>query len=142
VIERELPPAVREVLDAAGALPAARPAVVAIALVGSWARSAGRDSSDVDLVVLTTSPEEMLNDTSWFSVFGEGVQLVRSEDFGWLQERRLRRPDGLEVEVCVGAPRWAQTDPLDPGSVSVAGDGLRILFDPYGLLAVFARAVG
>ena len=139
----DLPANVREVLAATDLLRESVPEIVAIALVGSWARSAGRPDSDVDLVVLTPQPDVLLSEdaTSWFSVFGEGVELVRSEDFGLLQERRLRRPDGLEVEVGVGGPDWAATNPPDDGSARVVRDGMRILFDPESVLSAFAEAV-
>ena len=138
-----LPSNVREVLSAASAIGASAPGVVAVALVGSWARSGGRPDSDVDLVVLTTDPDALLaaDATSWFSLFGVGARLVRAEDFGLLQERRLRRADGLEVEVGIGRPEWASVDAPDDGSAQVVRDGMRILFDPLGLLAAFATAV-
>src|SRR5205807_7957968 len=101
VSELDLPQNVHAVLTATEQLRETVPGIIAIALVGSWARSQGRPDSDVDLVVLTSEPAALLDEgaVSWFSVFGEGAELVRSEDFGPLQERRLRRRDGLEVEV-------------------------------------------
>ena len=66
--------------------------------------------------------------------------LVRSEDFGLLQERRLRRSDGLEVEVAIGGRAWAALPP-DPGSARVVRNGMRVLFDPRGLLSELADAV-
>lgn len=128
-------------LAAADALHASVPGIVGMALVGSWARHAGRPDSDVDLVVLTNDPGPLLASTTWFTIFGEGVQLVSSEDFGLIQERRLRLDDGLEVEVGVGAPVWASIDPPDAGSARMVRDGIRILYDPEGLLAAFTAAV-
>lgn len=139
----DLPPNVQEVLNATDVLRASVSGIVAVALVGSWARSAGRQDSDVDLIVLSSEPDALLagDATAWGSVFGEGVELIRCADFGLLQERRLRRADGLEVEVGVGGPEWARTDPPDAGSARVVRDGMRILFDPLALLAAFADAV-
>jgi predicted nucleotidyltransferase len=137
----DLPEQICEVLEAAEALPAALPGIVGVALVGSWARAAGGPHSDVDLVVLTLRPNSLLGSTSWFTLFGDDVRLVRSEDFGLLQERRLRRTDGLEVEVGIGTPEWAATDPPDEGSARVVRDGMRIMFDPQNLLTEFADAV-
>jgi len=142
VSELDLPENVLEVLAGAERLRESVHGIIAIALVGSWARSEGRPDSDVDLVVLTTEPAALLDEgaTSWFGVFGEGIELVRSEDFGLVQERRLRRRDGLEVEVGVAGPEWAATDPPDDGSARVVRDGMRIIFDPAQILARFARA--
>jgi uncharacterized protein len=136
-----LPVPVREVLAATESLHASVPGIVGVALVGSWARNAGRPDSDVDLVVLTTRPGLLLDETAWFTIFGDDVQLIRSEDFGLIQERRLLRGDGLEVEVGGGTPEWAGTDAPDSGSVRVARDGMRVLYDPEQLLAEFAIAV-
>jgi predicted nucleotidyltransferase len=141
VVVTQLPARVRAVLVAADSLRASVPGIVAIALVGSWARNAGRPDSDVDLVVLTIKPELLLESNSWFAIFEAGAQLVRSEDFGLIQERRLRLADGLEVEVGIGAPEWAGTEPPDAGSARVVRDGMRILYDPEQLLAVFAAVV-
>jgi len=111
---------------------------VAVALVGSWARGAGRAGSDVDLVVLAREPGRLLSESSWFGVFGSGATLVRSGDFGVIQERRLRRPDGLEVEVGIGGLGWATAEPTDVGSLRVAREGLRVLHDPHRLLHALA----
>ena len=113
---------------------------MAVALVGSWARGAGRAGSDVDLVVLAREPGRLLSEGSWFGVFGSGATLVRSGDFGVIQERRLRRPDGLEVEVEVGIGGlgWATAEPADVGSLRVAREGMRVLHDPHRLLHALA----
>lgn len=134
------PANVRQVCAAARSLAEVVPGVLGVAVVGSWARGAGRPDSDVDLVVLCETPELLLANKAWHALFGDGTELFRAEDFGLLQERRLRRPDGLVVEVCIGARDWAATDPADAGSVRVARDGMRVLFDPHGILAAFVSA--
>lgn len=48
-----------------------------------------------------------------------------------LTERRLRLASGLEVEVCIGHPSWAETDPVDAGTRRIVSDGIRVLWDPY-----------
>jgi predicted nucleotidyltransferase len=138
---QQLPDRVRNVLCDADGLATRLPGVVAIGLAGSWARGAGRSQSDVDLVVLLEEPDSVLDTTAWFSAFGDGVDLVRSADFGALQERRLRLRDALVVEVGLGRPEWARTDPVDPGTARVVRDGLVALYDPHGLLAALCEAV-
>jgi len=135
-----LPANVGEVIGAAKSWPRRERDIVAVALVGSWARGAGRAGSDVDLVVLAREPGRLLSEGSWFGVFGSGATLVRSGDFGVIQERRLRRPDGLEVEVEVGIGGlgWATAEPADVGSLRVAREGMRVLHDPHRLLHALA----
>ncbi|SHH10705.1 Nucleotidyltransferase domain-containing protein [Jatrophihabitans endophyticus] len=126
---------------AAARLTGTVPGVVAVGLAGSWARGTARPDSDVDLVALTDRPERLLGTHDWFAAFGPGAELVRSADFGAIQERRLRLPDGLVVEVGVGSPSWAATDPLDAGTARVVRDGFVALADPAGLLAALVAAV-
>jgi hypothetical protein len=121
------------VLDAAVLL-GLRYDATAVALVGSHARGEATTESDVDLVLLLEEPGPLLDSEDWFATLGEGAELVRSASFGAVEERRLRRPDGLVVEVCVGLPSWADVDPVDAGTASVVAGGLRVLWDPYGLL--------
>jgi predicted nucleotidyltransferase len=135
-----LPANVGEILDAARLLPRLVSGVVGIAVVGSWARTAGRADSDVDLVVLANEPSRLLDDRSWLTIFGSETVLVGERDFGLLQERRLRRPDGLEVEVGVAGPAWAALPP-DPGTAQVVRDGMYVIFDPEDLFAELISVV-
>jgi predicted nucleotidyltransferase len=130
----ELPGAVGAVVAAATRLPEAEPGIVAVGLAGSWARGVGRADSDVDLVVLTTDPGRLLESTAWFTAFGPDAELIRCRRFGAITERRLRLPDGLVVEVGIGAPSWAATDPVDEGTRRVVHDGFRPVYDPAAML--------
>lgn len=112
--------------------------VAAVALVGSWAGGSPRVGSDVDLVVLSARPGALLDDRNWYDAFGP-VELVRAGRFGAVAERRLRRPSGLEVEVCIGSCDWARTTPIDPGTRQVVEDGLEVVFDAQHLLGDLAR---
>jgi predicted nucleotidyltransferase len=136
-----LPKRIEEVLRDARSLANVLPGVVAVGLAGSWARSEGRPESDIDIVVLLTDPAAALDTTAWFSLFGENVELVRSSDFGAIQERRLRLNDGLVVEVGVGAREWASICPLDPGTARVVRDGFMSLYDPRRVLDALQSAV-
>jgi hypothetical protein len=109
---------------------------VSVLLVGSYARDAARPDSDVDIVVLMADPDPACVDEL---ALGE---LIRTETFGPIRERRFRMPGGLEVEFGIGPLSWADTDPVDPGTRRVVGDGARILHDPTGLLANLLRAAG
>ena len=117
------------------------PSISAVGLVGSWARGEARDESDVDLVVLTTEPDRFLEHDDWFPAVGASAKLIRNEDFGVIQERRLLLPSGLEVEVGFGLPSWAATEPVDDGTRRVASEGMTILHDPLGLLRTLLDVV-
>jgi uncharacterized protein len=99
-----------------------------------------RAGSDVDLVVLAEEPTRLLDDDGWHRHFGE-VDLVRSEEFGVVVERRLRLPSGLEIEVGIAPTSWAATDPVDAGTHRVVRDGFRILFDRDRRLARLVQSV-
>jgi predicted nucleotidyltransferase len=132
---------IERVLTAGRELSNVLPGVVAIGLVGSYARGTARPDSDVDVVLLTEYASEVLARTDWFGVFDPGALLVRSGDFGAIQERRLRLPDSTVVEVGVGHPDWADTAPVDDGTRRVVSDGLVVLHDPQGLLTELMHAV-
>jgi len=112
----------------------------AIGLAGSYARRAARTDSDVDLVVLAEDPRQLLEDDEWHRRFGD-VELVRSEEFGVVVERRLRLPSGLEIEVGIAPTSWAATDPVDAGTHRVVREGFRILVDRDRLLARLVQSV-
>ena len=132
---------VRELLARVDAWAARRPDVVAVALVGSWARGRPRMGSDVDLVVLTTDKRTYLGEEIWMAELG-GTRIIRTRDWGSLYtERRFVLPSGLEVEFGVAPPSWAATDPPDSSiRTEIADGGLRALYDPEGLLARLIEA--
>ncbi len=113
---------------------------MAVALVGSWARGEALAGSDVDLVLLTHEPAAYLEDDGWIEQLAPGARLVRAASWGAIDERRLLLPSGVEVEVGLGRPSWADTDPVDPGTRRVVRDGLRPVFDPAGMLTALADA--
>lgn len=108
--------------------------IAALGLVGSWARGAERMSSDVDLVVLTASPDAYVRSAGWLGDFGN-PPVIRTQGWGVVTERRIRLESGLEVEFGFATPAWAAVDPVDPGTRRVVGDGMRPLHDPGGRLA-------
>lgn len=131
---------VASLLERASAWAAARDDIVAIALVGSWARDGARPGSDVDLIVLTEDPTAYTEREEWIDELAPGAELVRTGDWRAIVERRIRLRSGLEVEVGVGHPAWAATSPVDPGTRRVVGDGMRVVYDPRRLLAALRDA--
>jgi hypothetical protein len=117
-----------------------RPDILAIALVGSYARGAARADSDIDLVLICESAQPYLADESWLSTFGKPMR-IETEDWGLVQSKRVFYDDGAEVEFGITAPEWTATDPVDEGTRQVIGDGVQIVSDPAGLLAALLRAL-
>jgi len=124
---------VEQVVQRASQWAARRPDIRALLLVGSWARGAARPESDVDLVVLTTTPDSYAPEGAWTHEVG-AIKINRVQQWGPIAERRLVRPSGLEVEMGIGPLSWAQVDPVDAGTHRVITDGCRILHDPDGLI--------
>jgi hypothetical protein len=133
--------ALDEVLHAALALARAEPSVHAIALVGSCARGTPGPDSDVDLVILSTDPDDLCQRGDWFSHFGS-VTLVGQRQFGDVTERRLRRGDGVDIELGLAPLSWAETHPVDAGTARVVREGFSIVFDPHGTMAGLVGLVG
>ncbi|MEU6467342.1 nucleotidyltransferase domain-containing protein [Streptomyces sp. NPDC046976] len=152
---------VREFLDRLTRWAGTREDVVGLLLVGSYARGAARPDSDVDVVLLTAEPARYLVDAAesdtaesegaesdaaefegtwddWAGELGLG-RPVRTRAWGPVTERRYTLLPGLEVEFGIGGPRWARTDPVDPGTRRVVADGARALYDPRRILAELVR---
>ena len=110
-----------------------RPDIQGVVVVGSWARGTATMSSDIDIVLLTTDVATYIVSTGWWG-FLDRAELIATRQWGPLTERRVALPSGLEIEFGIVPPSWASIDPPDPGTVRVVGDGLRIIYDPDGVL--------
>jgi len=105
--------------------------ILGVAVVGSFARGTPSPTSDIDLLVLTTSPEEYLADTEWASAFGT-ARREGQERWGAVQALRVWYVGGREVEYGFAQPTWASVSP-DEGTRAVASRGIRVLFDRLGV---------
>jgi len=105
----------------------------AVALVGSYARAAARDDSDIDLVILTDIPEKYLENVTWVEQFGK-IEKYQTEDYGKLISLRVWYGGSYEVEYGITTPDWAAL-PLDAGTQQVIDDGMLILFERSLLLS-------
>jgi hypothetical protein len=121
--------------------------ILAVALVGSYARKTARPESDVDLLILTDEPTSFRTDTTWCHAIDWAAVKARpvkwqDEDYGLLWSRRLLLDyDGGEIEFGFASPAWADVHPVDAGTRRVIADGCRILHDPRGLLQRLCAAV-
>jgi hypothetical protein len=123
---------IRDFLDSFVGWASAQPDVQGIALVGSYARGAARDDSDIDLVILTDQPQNYLADIPWMERFGI-VEKQQTEDYGKLISVRVYYQNGYEVEYGITRPDWASI-PLDVGTRKVISDGMVVLFERGDLL--------
>jgi predicted nucleotidyltransferase len=119
----------------------ARPDVVAVGVAGSWVHGDARMDSDVDVALLTEDRRPYLEGEAWMYDLG-GVKLVKTRQWGPMTERRFALPSGLEVEMGVAPPSWAATYPVDEGTRRVITDGLSVVYNLEGLLAMLIDACG
>jgi hypothetical protein len=109
------------------------PDLMALALVGSYARGEASPESDVDLILLLRNPKEYLKDRDWISEFGEPGHIVQ-EEWGKVTSLRVLYVDGLEVEYGLSNLEWG-SDPGDEGDARVIRNGLSVLYEKNGHLS-------
>jgi predicted nucleotidyltransferase len=111
---------------------AAQPDVVGVALIGSYACGTATEESDVDVIILTTEVRKYFRDKQWVSLFGE-AEKTEVEHWRRVQTLRAFYTDGNEIEFNFSTPDWTSI-PVESGTRRVVSDGMRILFDPQGIL--------
>lgn len=114
--------------------------IMAVALVGSWARGTAREDSDIDLMFLTPDATEYRNEEEWiheigWEVLASKVDSWEDREYGLVWSRHIYLENKTEVEFSFGPLNWAATQPIDRGTLGVVKDGCKILYDPATLLA-------
>lgn len=107
--------------------------IQAVALVGSHARNAATETSDVDLILIVDDPAGYLQDQTWVQQFGD-IREQQLEDYGLLISIRVWYTDGREIEYGITDARWSAI-PLDEGTQRVISDGMRVLFEREPILS-------
>jgi len=110
-----------------------QPDIQAVALVGSYARSAASETSDIDIMLLVDNPKIFITDSGWLNRFGN-VEQQHIEDYGMVASLRVWYNNGYEVEFGVTTPDWGQS-PDDLETQSVIRDGMIIPFERNNLLS-------
>ena len=77
--------------------------IMGVALVGSYARGSAKPDSDVDLVILSSEVDELINNRSWIEIFGQ-VKSCVIEDWGLVTSLRVHYQDSKEVEFGLASP--------------------------------------
>ena len=128
---------IRDFLDPLIEWAMAQADIQAVALVGSYARAAARNDSDIDLVILTTQSEKYFGSIRWVEQFGE-IEKYQIENYGELTSLRVWYQNRYEVEYGLTTPDWA-AEPLDAGTRQVIADGMLVLYERSLLLSPFIR---
>jgi hypothetical protein len=120
--------------------------ILAVALVGSWARGTAHAGSDVDLMLLALNPTWFRRNDGWLAEIdwcrvGSTAHIWRDADYGVVWSRHLLLNDGTEIEFGFGAPSWAAVNPVDPGTRQVVAGGCRPVHDPEGLIRELVHRV-
>lgn len=121
--------------------------VLGLALVGSYARGTAQPDSDIDIVILSMTPQAYRTDMSWpsrlpWDEIGVTVKSMRDQDYGLLWSRHVMLSSGQEIEYGFASSEWASIDPVDEGTLQVLSAGHRILYDAGGLLRILSEYAG
>jgi uncharacterized protein len=122
-----------------------RPDIDALGVAGSWARGAARPDSDLDLIMLADDPESFRTDQTWLErlpipePFRIGTH--SAEEYGPVWSCRMFLQPDAELELTFGPLGWARTEPVDPGTRRVVGDGFAVIVDKSGRLQRLVEAV-
>jgi predicted nucleotidyltransferase len=109
--------------------------ILAVALVGSYARGSAKEDSDIDIVIIAGNPSQYVADTRWAQKLGSIDRgRITHENWGRVHSIRIFYADGFEVEFGITGTKWTDISPIDAGTYSVVSNGLKILLDQKGIL--------
>ena len=101
--------------------------IESIIMVGSYAKGTYIETSDIDLVIITSNKEEMLKNQEFINLFGD-VNKSQIEYYGACTSIRVWYMDGKEVEIGIVDLTWIEK-PLDKGTKKVLNDGFKVIID-------------
>ena len=99
--------------------------ILAVALLGSYARKEATRASDVDLIIIVSEPAKYLTDTRWAGYFGT-ISRQQFEKYGKVTSLRVWYSGSLEVEYGIADATWSAL-PIDEGTQKAVSDGMQIL---------------
>lgn len=100
--------------------------IVAILLVGSYARNMQNEKSDIDLVILSDQWKQFFVNKKWLSYFGTPLT-INIEYYGLITSLRVKY-EQYEIEFGFGSTEWISI-PIDTGTKKVLQDGYKILYE-------------
>ena len=107
------------------------PDILALLIVGSYARGTNTPDSDIDAVIITRNKQGMVENQQFTGYFGR-VSRQQTEYYGACTSVRAWYEDGMEVEFGLVEPSWI-AQPLDEGTRQVLRDGYKVIADRGGL---------
>jgi predicted nucleotidyltransferase len=130
---KRTPEHIKDFIDAFTGWAQTEPEIMAVALIGSYAREAATEGSDIDLLVLVSDPRRYVESTGWLQQFGP-VERQQLQTFGNVTSLRVWYQTGHEVEYGLTTRDWVHL-PLDEGTQRVIRDGMRVLWEREALLS-------
>ena len=124
---------VRQFVDEFNQWAASQPDILAVALLGSYARNEATCASDIDLLIIASEPQTYLQDTQWAQCFG-AICRQQIESYGKVTSLRVWYSSGYEVEYGFTDEMWSAL-PLDEGTKKVVSDGMKILSERGSVLS-------
>ena len=101
--------------------------IESVIIVGFYARGTNKETSDLDLCIITNAKNKMVETPDFVKEFGT-VQNMRTECYGACTSIRVWYESGLEVEFGIVDPSWLSI-PLDNGTRKVLSDGYKVIVD-------------
>jgi predicted nucleotidyltransferase len=116
-----------------------QPDIVALALVGSWARGNPTKRSDIDFMILSETPGARLTGIHWTKEMcrihlSSPLKDWKNGFYGSVWSRHILLRNGQRIELSFAARSWANVSPLDADTRHVVQDAFQILHDPEGIL--------
>ncbi|MGB3655303.1 MAG: nucleotidyltransferase domain-containing protein [Rivularia sp. (in: cyanobacteria)] len=127
-----------------------RSEILALALVGSYARGEAKPNSDIDLMVITSNTEffrqnhNWIHEINWESI-NYKILTFNDAQYGVVWSRHIylsslnNEFNNIKVEISFGLPTWASVNPIDSGTFNVVSRGCKIIYDPQGILTNTTR---
>jgi predicted nucleotidyltransferase len=112
-----------------------------LALVGSYASGKARRESDVDLVIVSDTPDAY-QDADWArsAVGRRTIVATRGQPFGNVWSMFVTLGEGLEIEFTFAERSWVKSDPPAAEVCHIVRAGVAILHDPCGELLALCSA--
>lgn len=141
---------IKEILELIRNWAEERSEILALALVGSYARGEATLESDIDLMVIASDVEffrhnyDWMHQIDWESI-NYKIQKWNDAEYGVVWSRHIYLSNlnndlfnnfnnKLKVEISFGLPTWASINPIDSGTFGVVSRSCQIIYDPQSIL--------